>query len=82
MEEDQRDEERNEEKDGETSDAEGAKRDDIPDPGKGTGEGERGLGTQTGAAGGGKSDPMRGRNPTGEGAASRGGAPNEETRDD
>ncbi len=80
MDEQERDDEQRE-KDGATEDAEGAKNEDNPETGEGTGEGERGLGTQTGATEGANSEPMRGRNPSGEGAAAHGGAPNEETRD-
>ena len=45
-------------------------------------KGDRGLGTQTGGAGGGESEPMRGSTHSGQGTAAHGGAPNEETRDD
>lgn len=77
---DERDDEQRE-KDGATEKSEGAKTEDNPETGEGTGEGERGLGTQTGAVEGGNSDPMRGGNTSGGGVAAHGGPPNDETRD-
>ncbi len=55
---------------------EGGKRGDNPEPGEGTGEGDRGLGTQTDAAGGAESDVTRGNPQEGESAARHGGEPN------
>ena len=72
----QRDEQR--EKDGATEDAEGAKNEDNTRAARAPARVSADS-VQTGAAGGGNSEPMRGRNPSGEGAAAHGGAPNEET---
>jgi hypothetical protein len=68
------DEERDPQEPGETSDAEGAKRDDAQDPPEGAGE--KGLGSATGATEGGGAGVTRGQPTKGEGAARAGGPPN------